>query len=168
MALRRTWLWLCWSKCVSAVNVCDPRECACYSSSRRLEPWWPWELRLLKFFIIIISFLFISNSFQGQACSWPLSLVPVSYDRLINILNEVLAVREKHCGFVFVLISQLSFSLNLSCVQVARTYVFLWSFFFTSCFLRLTIWCPWRIEWVVWRPLRVKTTLCWDRKQLRG
>ena len=35
------------------MNV-DPRECACCASSRRFEPWWPWELRLLKFFIIII------------------------------------------------------------------------------------------------------------------
>ena len=36
------------------VNACDPCECACCSSSRRFEPWWPWDLSLLKFFIIII------------------------------------------------------------------------------------------------------------------
>ena len=31
------------------VNACDP--CECCTSSRRFEPWWPWELCLLKFFI---------------------------------------------------------------------------------------------------------------------
>ena len=32
------------------VNACDPCECACCASSRRFEPRWPWESRLLKFF----------------------------------------------------------------------------------------------------------------------
>ena len=32
----------------------DPRECACCASLRRFEPCWSWELRLLKFFIIIM------------------------------------------------------------------------------------------------------------------
>ena len=36
------------------MNACDPRERACCASSRRFEPWLPWELRLLKFIIIII------------------------------------------------------------------------------------------------------------------
>ena len=33
------------------VNACDPCECAWCASSQRFEPWWPWESRLLKFFI---------------------------------------------------------------------------------------------------------------------
>ena len=33
------------------VNVCNPSECAFCSNLRRFEPWWPCELRLLKFFI---------------------------------------------------------------------------------------------------------------------
>ena len=36
------------------------REFACCASFRRFEPWWPWELRLLKYFnIIIIIFIII-------------------------------------------------------------------------------------------------------------
>ena len=36
-------------------------ECACCASSRRSEPWWPWELRLLRFFIIIIIIIILER-----------------------------------------------------------------------------------------------------------
>ena len=56
------------------VNVCDPRECACCVSSRCFEPWWPWELRLLKFFIIVVIIIVWTkhNSEQivGMPCLW--------------------------------------------------------------------------------------------------
>ena len=40
------------------MNACDPY--ACCASSRCFEPRWPWESRLLKFFIIIIMVHFIN------------------------------------------------------------------------------------------------------------
>ena len=57
--------------CVDAsvwVNACNPRECACCASSQHFEPWWPWEMRLLKFFIIKYNDTFWC--WVGCMCSW--------------------------------------------------------------------------------------------------
>ena len=41
------------------VNACDSPGCACCASSRCVEPWSPWELRLLQLFIIIIIIIIV-------------------------------------------------------------------------------------------------------------
>ena len=52
------------------------------TSSRRFEPWWPWELRLLKFFVIIIILIcifFKLDQLDSSAINGPTEQNTVDY-----------------------------------------------------------------------------------------
>ena len=62
-----------------SVGVLSLAEIVFDSYSRRFEPWWPWELRLLKFFIIIIIIIIFLNPTPHMSfSSIPPHQVPVS------------------------------------------------------------------------------------------
>ena len=74
LALRTTRLWLCWCKCAVECAL-SMSVCVCCAISRRFEPWWPWELRRLKFFIYSIHSF---SRWNLYCCSLTMKWLPFS------------------------------------------------------------------------------------------
>ena len=114
------------------VNSCDPRECACCVSLRHFKSWWPWELHLLKFLIIIFIIVYYESCVCVQVCYGGCcqSYLPSMPGPQKQLHRTRIGYYEKFCvcpGLLWQVLSELS-ALHARATETvtSHTYRILW------------------------------------------